>query len=418
MFEPMLATLADARLDDPTLVYEPKYDGIRAIADVSARGASVRLWSRLGNDKTAQFPEIAEALAQWAKRHSESVVLDGEIVALDSAGRPAGFQHLQGRIHVMDIVKARRSRPSPARVTGTSTAVMTGRRRASAPAAVSVAFIAFDLLRLGNHDLRPLPLTDRRAALVRLFGSRRSTTLRLSEQVRGDGRAMQARALAEGWEGLIAKRASSTYRSGKRSPDWRKLKIVHEQEFVVGGWSEPRQSRSHFGALIVGVYADDGADAAGPSPVLHYAGHVGTGLDEHELRRVMALMKPLETSECPFGVEPPTNERAHWITPTLVAQVRFAEWTLDGVLRHPVYLGLRDDARASAVHREGAMSPPASSRSRVDLAPARSRTDRPTAAKRPQTSAPGDDSNGLVSSCRRSRRAAATACWSSLAEAA
>lgn len=320
----MLASLADAPLDDPQLVYEPKYDGIRAIVEVPAGGAPsgrVRLWSRLGNDKTSQFPEIASALERWARPLEARVVLDGEIVALDSGGLPVGFQHLQQRVH----------------------------RRESEPADAGVAFIAFDLLREGATDLRGRPLLERRAALERLFSRTGSPILRLSEMVRGDGRALYRRALDSGWEGLIAKRAGSVYQSGRRTPDWRKLKIVHEQEFVVGGWTEPRQTRSHFGALLLGVY-EDTAD-------LTYVGHVGTGFDEAELARVMKRLRPLETNRCPFRERPRPNERAHWVEPRLVAQVRFTEWTADRKLRHPVYLGLRDDKAAKEVHREES-SPP------------------------------------------------------------
>jgi bifunctional non-homologous end joining protein LigD len=193
--------------------------------------------------------------------------------------------------------------------------------------------------------------------------------------VRGDGRELYARALSSGWEGLIAKRAGSTYQSGKRTPDWRKLKIVHEQEFVVGGWTEPRNTRSHFGALLLGVHdnADDqrrtrgdgrdepvhsarSAHTSHQSPAashqLVYVGHTGTGFDERELAKLMKLLKPLETTTCPFRELPPSNERPHWVRPTLVAQVRFTEWTEDGRLRHPVYLGLRDDKKAAVVVRE------------------------------------------------------------------
>ena len=210
-----------------------------------------------------------------------------------------------------------------------------------------MAFIAFDLLRRGAEDLRDRPLLERRAALERLFAQcerDRPPIVRISEMARGDGRALYARALARGWEGIIAKQADSRYRSGKRTPDWRKLKIVHEQEFVVGGWTEPRQTRSYFGALLLGFYED----RAG----LAYAGHTGTGFDERELERLMKLLRPLETKQCPFRERPPTNERPHWVRPALVVQVKFTEWTADGRLRHPVYVGLRDDKKATDVRRE------------------------------------------------------------------
>ena len=304
-------------------------DGIRAIAEV---GDQVRLWSRLGNEKTRQFPEIADALKKWAARLKAPVVLDGEIVALDAKGAPAGFQQLQGRIHLGGGRGPHAPSPHP-------------------PGNAPTAFIVFDLLQEGRQSLRDQPLRERRRALERLFGRPKSThstntsTLRLSEISYGDGRELYRRAVAQGWEGVIAKRADSRYRPGKRTPDWRKLKIVHEQEFVVAGWTEPRESRSHFGALLLGVYGEPGDRASRAKSALTFAGGLGTGFNERELARVMALLKPRETKTCPFNEIPKTNERPHWVKPTLVAQVKFAEWTTDGHLRHPVYLGLRDDKK-------------------------------------------------------------------------
>jgi bifunctional non-homologous end joining protein LigD len=157
--------------------------------------------------------------------------------------------------------------------------------------------------------------------------------------------------MASGWEGLIAKQVNSRYQSGKRTPDWRKLKIVQEQEFVVGGWTEPRNARAHFGALLLGVYE---------GRALVYVGHTGTGFGGRELARLMKLLRPIETTTCPFKIRPKSNERAHWVEPRLIAQVKFTEWTADAKLRHPVYLGLRDDKRANDVHRETATRLPAS----------------------------------------------------------
>ncbi len=316
----MLATLAEGPLSAKGWVYEPKYDGIRAIAELEANGA-VRLWSRLGNEKTNQFPEIAVALSKAAKAIKRSLVLDGEIVALDSHGQPIGFQGLQGRIHLTgegDIQRATAGQPT--------------------------AFILFDLLRDGADDLRSLPLAERRTRLEQRFTRVRDPRLRLSEQVPDDGAPMQARAVKEGWEGLIAKDARSPYQSGRRSPSWRKLKLVKRQEFVIGGWTEPRQTRAYFGALLLGVYDDDGR--------LQYVGHTGTGFNERELARVHALLSRRETRESPFAARIKTNEPAHWVKPDLVAEIKFSEWTADRKLRHPVYLGLRDDKRASGVKLE------------------------------------------------------------------
>ena len=352
----MLATLADPPLTGASLVFEPKYDGIRALIEIepaaTRKSAAVHLWSRLGNDKTSQFPSIVEALASFGAAAREPLVIDGEIVALDRDGRPMGFQRLQGRIHLSDANDvARIDREQP------------------------VAFIAFDLLREGTEDLRGLPLTERRARLERLLAKSKSPAIRISEQVARDGRALHARAQQEGWEGLIVKDATSPYQSGRRSPSWRKLKLHHEQEFVVGGWTEPRNTRQHFGALLLGVYENDGSRlkaqgseikaqgsglrAQGAEAKLIYVGHTGTGFDERELQRVSKLLKARAIGRAPFANPIKSNETAHWVRPDLVAQVRFTEWTDDGKLRHPVYLGLRDDKDARSVIRETPASPKA-----------------------------------------------------------
>ena len=350
----MLATTAAAPLDSPEFVYEPKYDGIRAIAIVepgplrgtrptpsvrradSANGGpsaepglrtkipanagrvprsgpagpAVHLWSRLGNEKTAAFPEAVAAIAKWAQRLDRPVVLDGEVVALDERGNPVGFQHLQ-RIQMHDV---------------------------------EIAFVAFDMLRDGHEDLREQPLRERRARLESLLKGVRDPRLRISEQAIGDGRAMHARAQAESWEGLIAKRADSVYKSGKRSPDWRKLKLIRRQACVIGGWTEPRGSRPFFGALLLGVYDDAGH--------LQYIGHSGAGFTDAELGWVWKRLRAIETNTSPFVTTPKTNERPHWVRPKLVAEVKFTEWTADNKLRHPTYIGLRDDIPPASVRRE------------------------------------------------------------------
>jgi bifunctional non-homologous end joining protein LigD len=342
---PMLATLADAPLAQKGLVYEPKYDGIRALVALtprrlarrSAGGAKAELWSRNGNEKTSQFPAIVRALESAGTRLKGPVILDGEILALDEHGRPAGFQRLQGRIHLTGAREVERI-------------------DATQPAAL----ILFDILREGDEDLCRLPLRERRARLERLFGKivrlPNSATLRISEQAIDDGRAMYARALKEHWEGLIVKDAASTYQAGRRSPAWRKLKVLQEQEFVVGGWTEPRQTRSYFGALLLGVYEGDS---------LVYVGHTGTGFDQKELERVWKLLKAREIPTSPFSTPIKTNEPPHWARPELVAQIKFTEWTADNKLRHPVYLGLRDDKQAREVVAEKAdfrLKPEATSR--------------------------------------------------------
>ena len=325
----MLATLADAPLRQKGLVYEPKYDGIRALVEITpgARTPKIHIWSRNGNEKTAQFPEIVRAMEASGKRLKAALVLDGEIVAIDDQGRPGGFQRLQGRMHLSG-----------------------SRNIGIAEQAQPAIFIAFDILRHGKDDLTRLPLTDRRRRLETVFRqvfgpSSGAPVLRVSEQIADDATTLHARAVKENWEGLIVKDASSIYQPGRRSPAWRKIKRLSEQEFVVGGWTEPRQTRQHFGALLLGVH-DAGTGA------LTYVGHTGTGFNQKELERVSRLLQSRETRTSPFSQAIKTNEPAHWIRPDLVAQIRFTEWTADNKLRHPVYLGLRDDKRAGDVVRE------------------------------------------------------------------
>lgn len=304
----MLATLPASapRLTDPALVYEPKYDGIRAIVEVRPEAPrATGIWSRLGNDKTAEFPTIAGALGEWGATLPGVVVADGEIVAIDARGRPAGFEHLRKRHG-------------------------------------GVALVIFDLLRLGDDDLRGQPLAERRRALDALWRAHppASRELRIARQEVGDGRALVARARREGWEGLVVKHARSPYRAGRRSPEWIKLKLLRQDEFVVGGWTPPKGTRARFGALLLGTRE---------GRALRYAGDVGTGFTDAELERVWERLRRIETPACPFDPPPPAARSAHWVKPLLVAAVRYAELTHEGRLRHPVYLGLRDDVRPGSV---------------------------------------------------------------------
>ena len=319
----MLATTGAASLDAAGLAYEPKYDGIRVLASIipTRTGVDVTVRSRLGNDKTAQFPDIADALMRWGRTLDRPVLVDGEVVALDDRGAPLGFQHLQ-RLHTT----------APSTAPGT---------RGTTP---RVACFLFDILRDGDDDVRPLPLTERRARLEALVAATDDPRLRISEQVVGDGRAMHARARAGGWEGLIAKRLDAAYTSGRRSPHWRKLKLVRRQACVVGGWTDPRGSRPFFGALLLGVHDEAGR--------LQYIGHTGAGFTDAELGRVWRTLRALAAKRSPFAKTPRTNAPPHWVDPTLVAEVQFTEWTADGKLRHPTYLGLRADIAPASVRKE------------------------------------------------------------------
>ena len=320
---PMLATLADPPLAQPGLIYEPKYDGIRALVDLRpGKGGYARIYSRNGNDKTAQFPGLAAALRNYAAKLKAPLLIDGEVTALDRQGRALGFQHLQSRLHAKG-----------------------GAHLQSADAESPAALFTFDILREGDEDLRGLPAIARRLRLQRAFRPPASLAhlLRITEIAIDDGRGMYERALAGGWEGLIVKDGMGVYDSGRRSPAWRKLKVLQEQELVIGGWTEPRLSRQGFGALLVGYY---------DKKHLIYAGSVGTGFNGKELDRVYRLLRARERSTSPFKDRIATRERQHFVTPELVAQVKFTEWTHEGYLRQPVYLGLRDDKPARNVIRE------------------------------------------------------------------
>ncbi|MPY91125.1 MAG: DNA ligase D [Luteitalea sp.] len=343
---PMLAVARDfvseADLVDDTVIFEPKYDGIRAIVtiEVAAPAPRVAIYSRNGNEKTAQFPEIARELRQLGPRFEKPLILDGEIVALDERGEPGGFERLQGRMHI------------------TGTRAIDARVREQ-PAAL----VLFDLLRDGGDDVRGLQLTTRRARLDRLFATATSSSVRLGSYAAGDGRRLYHEALQRGLEGLLVKRADSRYESGRRSTAWRKIKILRQQELVIGGWTDARGSRLHFGALLLGVWATDrrgSREAAAPTgqPLL-FVGAVGGGFSDAELGRVHELLTVRTTRRCPFVNEDETPPRSHWVEPELVAQVRFTEWTDERKLRQPIYLGLRDDTAPHEVVIEPVTSVPA-----------------------------------------------------------
>lgn len=315
---PTLATIGRELPTGDDWVFEPKYDGIRILA-FADRGR-VALVSRNGIDKAKQFPEVAEAVAALHARAKHALVLDGEIVAMHG-GDPARFQRLQSRMHVIDagaIAAHRRSSPA--------------------------ALMTFDLLLEGKDSLVREPWRTRRTRLAALFKHNgRSKSLRLGD-VGDDGPAMLRSARRHGWEGVIAKRADAPYAVGRRTRDWLKLKIERRQEFVVGGWTEPRKSREHVGAILIGYY-----NASGD---LVYAGHTGTGFTRESLADIHRRLSRIERSKSPFTVTPRTNEPAHWTRPSVVAEIKFSEWTSDGRLRQPVFVGLRDDKPARDVTRE------------------------------------------------------------------
>jgi bifunctional non-homologous end joining protein LigD len=332
----MLATVASEMPRGDGWVFEPKYDGIRILA--VANGADVQLLSRNAIDRTSDFPEVAGAVRALAKQSRlDPLVLDGELVAR-TAGGIGRFSDLQQRGKA--ITETLRADRAAARAGGTKG--VSARRRAPG---TGVTLMVFDLLVAGREMLLRAPWRVRHDALGRLWRRTRFRSVYLQRVATAtDGASLLERARAEGWEGVIAKDAGSLYESGHRSQAWRKLKLEHSQEFVIGGFTEPRRSREYLGALLLGLYRGHR---------LVYAGLCGGGFTQDALRRVSAKLRPLEVARSPFdGPVPRTHEPAHWVKPVLVAQVRFTEWTTDGKLRHPVYLGLRDDKAPVAVHRE------------------------------------------------------------------
>ena len=317
---PMLATLEEQPFDREGWIFEIKYDGVRVVAGRS--GDQVELYGRSGQSITTRYPEIAEALRALP---FESFVLDGEIVAPDESGQPS-FQHLQHRMHLVnphDIERARVQTP--------------------------VVGIFFDCLALLGHDLRRVPLVDRKLCLSEMLPA--LGTARYGDHVERQGVQFFEAASAMRLEGLVAKRGESSYVSA-RSRDWIKIKCQHRQEFVIGGWTDPKGSRGHFGALDVGVYQP--AAEPGETPKFVYVTGVGTGFDRKGLKLLWEKLLPLARATSPFAERSPKDRGHHWVETVLVCEVRFTEWTKDGGLRHPTFIGLREDKSPADCVRERA----------------------------------------------------------------
>jgi bifunctional non-homologous end joining protein LigD len=293
----MLATLSPTIVEGPEWVFEEKYDGIRAVA-ARERG-QVKIWSRTLQDLTLGFPHVVEAVKALG---DGDLMVDGELVALDEKG-VSRFQLFQ--------------------------------RRAIAGASPT-RYAVFDLLEEDGRSLMSRPLGERRAALERLVGGP-TAPLFVSRRLVRDGKAAYREAKRLGWEGIIAKDERSPYQPGIRSPFWRKVKVRKESEFVIGGYTAPKGGRQHLGALLVGLY--DG-------PKLRYVGKVGTGFTQETLGMLATRLERLRTDKSPFDPEPRMKD-ATWVRPKLVAQLVYAEWTADGKLRQPAFLGLRTDKSPS-----------------------------------------------------------------------
>jgi bifunctional non-homologous end joining protein LigD len=297
----MLATLVDKPFDDKQWIFEIKWDGYRAITEVNDK---LRLYSRNGLSYSEKFPVIADAL----KDIKHNAVLDGEIVLLDEDGKPS-FQKLQ---HYEDNTN------------------------------LPLVYYVFDLLFLDKKDVRHLPLLQRKELLQGLLEQNKSESVRYCDHVAETGIAMFKFAVERDLEGIIAKKIDSEYFCGSRSKEWLKIKHQNSREGIIVGYTEPRNSRKYFGALVLGQYDGD---------ELKYMGHTGTGFDQKGLKELWDKMQPLITNKSPFKEKVKVNMPVTWIKPKLVCQLHFTEVTEDGLLRHPVYMGLRNDKKTTQVKK-------------------------------------------------------------------
>ena len=297
--DPMLATLTREYFSDPDWIFEPKLDGVRCLAFKS--GDDVQLMSRNKLDLSAAYGGVAQAIG----RQSHDFVVDGEIAAVKDGRTSFGL-----------LQQARRMK-------------------------VPIHYFIFDVLSIDNEDVTKRPVLERKGLLKKALSWRKP--LRFVDHVVGEGEASLEAACEQGLEGVIAKRISSSYVQG-RSKEWLKFKCANEQEFVIGAYTDPQGSRIGFGALLIGHYEDG---------ELRYAGKVGTGFNQSLLRSLLSEMKLLERGDSPFAGKPPVRLRVHWLEPRLVAQIAFSEWTSDGRLRHPRFVGIRRDKKPAEVVREG-----------------------------------------------------------------
>lgn len=300
----MLATLVDEPFSNSDWVFETKWDGFRAVCFI--RNGKAQFLSRNQLDMTHQYPELAGIGKQV---NATDAILDGEIVALDSNGMPR-FQLLQPRV-------GRKKRADVEALLGKA----------------KIVYFVFDLLYRDGYDLMACPLLERKAELERIL--RPASFVKLSEHIEGDGERFFKEIEKFHLEGMLAKLANGPYVQ-RRSADWLKVKTILRSEVVIAGYTQPRGGRSHFGALVVGLYRDK---------QLHYVAHVGGGFSDRRLAEMYKLMQPLKQEKSSFVSVPKTNEPVQWLKPKLIAEVKFSEWTADDHLRHPVFVGLREDKR-------------------------------------------------------------------------
>jgi len=293
-------------------IYEIKWDGYRAIAEISAKGGSasggengsISLYSRNGNSFNKKFSVIADSLLR--NIHSD-IILDGEIVILDPEGR-AKFQLLQNYQR-----------------TGYG----------------NLIYYVFDIIYLDGYDLTSVPLLKRKEILKKILPE--THNIKYNDHIQGEGKDFFSIALEKQLEGILAKEINSCYYIGKRSREWLKIKTKLRQEAVVGGFTKPKGSRDKFGALVLGVFSGE---------EFLYIGHTGGGFTQDDLEFIYSKLKPLVTKVSPFKIPPKTNTAVTWVIPKLVCDVEFSEWTEEGAMRQPVFLGMREDKNPKEVSRE------------------------------------------------------------------
>jgi len=299
--KPMLARETNSPFENDEWIFEIKWDGYRAIAEV--KNSDVELYSRNGLSFNAAYPIIVEHLSKMKL----NAVLDGEVVALNEEGIPS-FQLLQ---------------------------------QYSENPNIPMLYYVFDLLKVNNKDLTTLPLLERKEWLKKLL--KKDSVIRYSDHIHEKGVAFFRTVSERDLEGIMAKKKDSTYEKGTRTSNWLKIKNQNTDEAIIIGYTEPRKSRKYFGSLLLGRYNKG---------ELEYVGHVGTGFNDKMLRELHQQMQPLEVESSPLKQKVKTNSPAHWLKPSLVAAVRFTEWTSGGQLRHPSFLGLREDLSAREVVKD------------------------------------------------------------------
>ena len=299
--KPMLAKTGDEPFDGEEWIFEIKFDGYRAIAEVDKK--KIKLYSRNGLDFSADYPRVFEALKKL-KLHA---VLDGEIAALDKQDRPS-FQLLQ---QIAD------------------------------DASIPLVYYVFDLLEWNGKDVKHYPLVERKELLRKIIKS--GEVIRYSDHVEKEGKKFFKLIVKKDMEGMIAKKRDGIYGPGRRSADWLKIKHHHEQEAIIVGFTEPKGGRKHFGSLLLAV---------NEKGKLKYVGGAGTGFNDKTLKELFGKMKPLAMNHSPFAQRIPANGPITWIKPVLVSNIKFSEWTQGGQMRHPVFLGLRKDKKANEVVKE------------------------------------------------------------------